>query len=86
MSSHVQESTNSCLHRGERHDVLNFFRAALRYCWMSTEIPSLIERLKVRMKAHLRREQRSPAYRTCKCVLKRFKSENKETAAGRQPD
>lgn len=38
------------------------------------------------MKAHLRREQWSPAYRTCKCVLKRSRSENKETAAGRQPD
>lgn len=85
MSSRVQESTNVvCIE--VKDDVLYFFRAALRYSWMSTEITSLIERLKVCMKAHLRREQWSPAYRTCKCVLKRSRSENKETAAGRQPD
>lgn len=54
-----------------KDDVLNFFRAALRYSWMSTEITSLIERLKVCMKAHLRREQWSPAYGTCQvCVEK----------------
>lgn len=48
-----KENTNHCLHWDER-DMLNFFRLTQRYNWMSTEIMSLIERLKVCMKGHHR--------------------------------
>ena len=58
----VQKNTHHCLHRDERDNVLNFFRAALGYCRMSTEVQSLIERLHICMKAHLRHAKQSPEF------------------------
>lgn len=60
MSSRRRIHTIVCIEMKE--NVLDFFRAALGYCRMSVGVQSLIGRLHVCMKAHLRHAQQSPEF------------------------